>query len=174
MPGYFQVTIPLIALMMAVAVQLLVARTVPRWGLVRSFFVGFFAGLVALLALSGLAGSSPDAMPWQETAALLFVNTAIYTALAYCFLAFLSLGVTSIRIRIFSELQQSKHGLSLEELLSLYDYRRIVRLRLERLQRGKQVIVRDGRYFLGGNVLWCVATATQLARWVVMGKRRGS
>jgi hypothetical protein len=170
MLDYYQAAISAIALTVNVAVQLLAARAHPQRGYLRSVFTGFGAGLIGLFALAGLAYYY-QSTPWQDAAALLFVNTATYAALSYCFFAgFVNLGKTSLRIRLFRELQRSGCGLSMEQILSLYNHRRLIELRLERLLRSKQVVKRDGRYFLGGFLLWLIATAVRLAKLLVIGK----
>jgi len=167
---YFQVVIPVIALSTAVVVQILVSRSFPGGGLMRSFAAGVAAGFVALLLLAYLTHFKHGSTSWTDTGAIVLVDVATYLALAFCFLSFLNLGITSIRIQIFNEVEQCKEGLSLEELHTRYDSRRILNLRLERLLRNKQVIAQGRRYVLGGYVLWLLAKAIGMARWVVMGK----
>jgi hypothetical protein len=171
---YLQVTIPVAALIINAVVQLLSARAWLRWGFVRSAGAGFVAGLVGLLALDGLAHFFYRRDPWQEAVATLLVNMGTYVALAYCFIAgFVNLGKTSLRIRIFSELYYSKFGLSMEQLLSLYNSRVIVELRLDRLLNNNQVVERDDRYFLNGALLWFVAVVIRSAKMLVLGKTGG-
>jgi hypothetical protein len=171
MLDYLRVATPLLALGITALVQILVARTRLRRGVMRSFFAGFGAGLASLLALCVWVDFR-QSTPWHEAAANMVVNVGTYMALSFCFLSFLNLGNTSIRIRIFSELQPSGSGLSIENLLSLYDYKQIIKLRLDRLLSSKQVIERDGRYFLVGYALWCIAWVTYSTRRVVLGKGR--
>jgi hypothetical protein len=169
MLDYIQATVPVIALTLNVAVQLMVARACRQGGLVRSIAAGFGAGLAGLLAL-GACVAILQGGPWHDRAAILLVNVGAYVALSFCFFAFLNLGVTSIRIRLFSELLHSRHGLSMEQVLSLYDYRKIIELRLERLLKRGQVIKRDGRYFLDSFVLWSIAAVVRSAKILVIGK----
>jgi hypothetical protein len=169
MLDYCLVAVPVVGLAINAVAGLLAARARPGWGLLRCVAAGFAAGLVAVAVLGGVTHSRRGD-PWQEAVTTLFVNLATYAALAYCFFAFINLGKTSIRIRIFDELRQSGAGLSGEELASLYDYHRIVELRLARLLNKGQVVKRDGRYFLGGFFLWFVALVVRTGKWVVMGK----
>jgi hypothetical protein len=169
MLDFFQVVVPGIALMINVIAQFTAALLRPRAGFVRSVLIGFAAGLISLWALGYLIHSYQSDPPPEE-AAILLVNTATYIALAYCFFAFLNLGKTSVRIRIFSELQQSRHGLTAEEVLALYNYREIVELRLDRLLNSKQVTKRDGRYFLDGRLLWSLALAVRSVKRLLLGK----
>jgi hypothetical protein len=169
MLDYCLVAIPLVGLLVNAAAGLLAARCRPGWGLVRWVAAGFATGLVAVAVL-GAVTHSRRGDPWQEAVTILFVNLATYAALSYCFFAFINLGKTSLRIRIFDEILRSRSGLSRQELFSLYDYRRMVELRLGRLLSKGQVVNRDGRYFLRGSFLWFVAVVVRAAKWVVMGK----
>jgi hypothetical protein len=166
---FLQVVVPVIALTINVIAQCAAALLRPRAGFVRSVLIGFGAGLISLWALSCLIQFyRSDAAP--EVAAILFVNTATYIALAFCFFNFLNLGKTSVRIRIFSELQQCRDGLTTDEIVALYNYREIVNLRLDRLLNSKQVTKRDGRYFLDGRLLWYLALAVRSAKRLLLGK----
>jgi hypothetical protein len=166
---YFQVATPVVALAINVSGQMLAARTGPQEGLVRSVFIGFATGMLGLVGL-GILGPFRPSGPWQDVVAIILVNTVTYVALSYCFFAFLGLGKTSIRIRLFGELRESGRGLTVDQILRLYDYRSILDLRLKRLISSKQVIKRDGRYFLGGSSLWFLATLVRCAKWLVLGK----
>jgi hypothetical protein len=169
MLDYLRVATPLLALGITTLVQLSVARTRLGRGLIRSYFAGFGAGLASLLAFCAWV-ELRQGTPWYEAAANTVVNVGTYLALAFCFLSFLNLGNTSIRIRIFRELQQSGGRLSIENLRSLYDYNQIIEMRLNRLLSGKQVIERDGRYFLVSHALWWIAWVVSSTRRVVLGK----
>jgi hypothetical protein len=169
MLDYAEVAVPIMALAINMIVQLSVARDKPRWGYLRSVVLGFGAGLVSLFALAGLTWFYGSA-PWQERIAMLLVNLGTYLGLAVCFFALVNLNKTSLRIRLFKELQQSRGGLSLEQLKSLYDDRRVFELRVTRLLNNRQVIKRDGRYFLVGYTVWLIANVVHIAKLVVMGR----
>jgi hypothetical protein len=170
MIDYFLVAIPIIALAVNMIVQLLTARTFPQWGYLMFALAGLGAGFISLFALGGLAHFYQNA-PWQETAAIMLVNLATYVALAFCFFfGFVNPGKTSIRVRLFRELEHCESGLSIEQILALYNQRRIIELRLERLLTSKQVIKREGRYYLNGFSLWFISQVIHFTKKVVTGK----
>jgi hypothetical protein len=170
MVEYFQPAIPILAMVVNMAAQLMAAQVVRRWGHLKLVAAGFAVGLLTVIALGVVSHSSVD-HSWQDTAALMLVNIATYTAFAFCFFAgFINPAKTSLRIRLFKELQESKAGLSMEQILSFYDHRRVIELRLDRLRNNKQIRHHDGRYFLAGRFLWFAATGIRWAKLVVTGK----
>jgi hypothetical protein len=171
MLDFFQAMIPVVALLTNVAAQLLAAQLKPWRRYLRSVLVGYGAGLASLLVLEGfVAWSYPDG-PREELGAITLVNLVTYSALAYCFFAgFINPGITSLRVRLFRELQHSKDGLSMDQVLALYDPRRVIELRLDRLVSGKQIAKREGRYYLERSSLWALGALIGWAKKVVMGK----
>ncbi len=161
--------IPVTALVVNMAVQLLAARARRHPGLLPSVLAGFVAGLVATCGLE-IGLWNWQGIPWSQAAPFLVVNVGTYAALSYCFFGFLNLGETSLRIRIFNELRQTPAGLSEEEMSARYNYRRMMEVRLERLVRGHQVVEREGRYFLEGRALRGIAALVRAAKLVVVGK----
>jgi hypothetical protein len=170
MLDYFQVAIAPIGLAINLAVQPLAARAFPRWGHLKLVFAGFSAGFLSVLVLGGFTHLYQEVPP-AEMVAITLVNVITYVGFAFCFFAgFINPAKTSLRIRLFRELQQSKNGLSREQILVLYDHRRVIELRIERLLNSKQVVKRDGRYFLEGWFLRLAAAAVRSAKLVVIGK----
>jgi hypothetical protein len=165
-----EVAVPLAAAAVNVLVQLLAARVRPRWGYLRFIGAGFAAGLLSLLALEAVLHVHREGA-WQETAAVLAVNVLTYCAMAFCFFAgFVNPAVTSLRVRLFRELQKSADGLAMETITALYDHRRLIALRIDRLVGGGQVVQRDGRYVLEGSTLWFICKVVFVAKRVVLGK----
>ena len=167
---YYQTAIPVIALLVGVAVQVSVARLDPRTGYLRSLFACVGAGLISVFALEG--GAYPfTSAPWQEAAAVMLVNTATFAALVCCYLMFFVMSCrSSVRVQLFRELQRSGGGLSLEQLLARYNQRTLVEMRLERLLRRRQLVLRDGRYFLNSPALRLLAAVVRGARMLVIGE----
>jgi hypothetical protein len=60
--------------------------------------------------------------------------------------------------------------LSRDELSSLYNNRNIIRLRLDRLLDSKQIVKRDGRFFIGGWLLRSIAFIVRSGKILVIGK----
>jgi hypothetical protein len=166
---YFQAAFPVVALIINMLGQLLIARMFPRGKFLQSVVAGFGAGFIGLVALA-VSAHLLRSDPWEEAGAIMVVDIGAYTALSYCFFCFINLSKTSLRLMIFKELQKAPSGLSMKEILALYNFHKIVELRLNRLVKKKHVVNRDGRYFLRGFLLWFIAKVVQGAKILVMGK----
>jgi hypothetical protein len=109
-------------------------------GHLKLVFGGFGAGLLSVPIVGGFTHLHQD-IPLPEIIAIILVNVIAYVGLAFSFFAhFINAPKTSLRMRFFRELQQSKNGLFLEQILVLYDHRRVVGLRIERLRNSKEVV----------------------------------
>jgi|SRR6516164_6905118 hypothetical protein len=161
---------PVISLIINIVGQLRIARTFPAGKFLQSVAAGFGAGFVFLLALSVSSAFFRSDL-WGEAGAILVVNVGTYIALSYCFFCFINLCKTSLRLRIFAEIQKSAAGLPMDEILSRYNLQKITALRLNRLVQKGHVIKSDGRYFLNRFSLLRVAKIVQGAKILVMGKR---
>ena len=75
-----------------------------------------------------------------------------YLSLAYFYVfGFYNLGESARRIRLLIELRSAgDRGMTLDEILAVYNARMIVEARLQRLLSGGQVVEREGRYFFSG------------------------
>jgi hypothetical protein len=109
----------------------------PGLGLLRSVYLGFFLGLLGVIA-SG-----------AHTTAIFFSNLIIYCLLGYNYFHFINLGETARRVRILLEIHNSPEGLSEEEILSKYNSGGVLSLRLARLLRNAQLIYAQDKYFIG-------------------------
>ncbi|NIP99144.1 MAG: hypothetical protein GWM98_01035, partial [Nitrospinaceae bacterium] len=87
----------------------------------------------------------------------LATNLLIFAALGYCYFHFVNLGETARRIRIVRELEESPDGLTLPQLLERYNARMILRVRVRRLVDNGQLILREGRYFIGNPTLLLIS-----------------
>jgi hypothetical protein len=170
MSDYYQLGVPVIGLTVNVIVQILTARADPETGYFRSVVHGFGAGLISPLAIGPVIQWYQNA-PWQELAAIMLVNTATYVSLVFCFLmGFVLNARSSIRVRIFKEVQRSKNGLSLEQLLAVYSQRKLVEMRLERFLKTQHFVLRAGRYYLNSSFLRVVAAIVRFLKILVIGK----
>lgn len=162
---------PLIGLAVCVVVHVLVSRAAPALPRLHGIAVSVGAGLVVASVLPWLAdsGAPTDIGGWG--AALAWLST--YLLLAYCYvIGFFNLGESARRIRLLIELEQAgPRGLSLEEILTVYNARMIVTLRTERLMTGGQIVERDGRYVLRSPVMLRAAKALTLLKVVLLGAR---
>jgi predicted transcriptional regulator len=98
------------------------------------------------------------------------INIASYSALGYCYFHFVNLGETARRIRLLSELNESKNGLSVDEILQRYNAKEIIENRLSRLLKSGQVIHKDNRYYIGKPVMLFMSKMIVLAKLFILGK----
>jgi len=155
---------PLVALGACIVVHVVLSRALPGLPRPRGIMlsVGAAAVGVAGLALFGPAERLPAGLSPLELAAVWLLT---YILLAYCYvIGFFNLGESARRIRLLIDLHQAgRRGLTLEEILSAYNARMIVDVRLQRMVAGGQVSERDGVYFTASRVM---LTAARLLVWL--------
>lgn len=167
---YLHIGSPVVGLVINVGTQVVGFRYVRRWGLLRWVFSGFVGGFAALLAVEmGYAFSAQAGL--LESIGEIALSAMTYTALGYCYFHFINLGETARRIRILTELWESGDGLSRNEILERYDASHIVDVRLQRMINKKQIIVQNGRYYIGKPIMLYMARAIVIMKLVLLGRR---
>ncbi len=138
---------PVLCFTLNLVLQILSLRFFQRIGLLRSIYLGFFAGLTVLACFwpNIFLRLSPFLSVNLSFAA---ASMSIYLCLSYSYFHFLNLGETARRIRILRELYDSKEGLSYGELLERYNANMIIEVRLKRLIDSGQIELKNGRYFI--------------------------
>jgi hypothetical protein len=140
-------------------------------------FLGFVAGLAAMLALS-MAALSALGDSVADSAAILAFNLVAYAALGYGYFHFVNLNMASLRIRMLQELLEAPQGMSREKLLQLYDVEEVVTNRIDRLTRAGQMVEKERRLYGGGRTFLRLARTMDALRYLVLGRssvgRRGS
>jgi hypothetical protein len=168
---YLHICSPVVGLLINVLTQVVGFRYAKRWGLLKWVLFGFFGGLVALLSIEmGYAFTSKYGL--VESIGQVTLSTITYIALGYCYFHFINLGETARRIRILIELSESDHGLSRNEILERYDASHIVNVRIKRMINKKQIIVRDGRYYIGKPIMLYIAKTIVMMKLLLL-RRRG-
>ena len=155
---------PVAGLGLNVLCQVACFRLVPRLGPLKSIVIGFAAGMVGTVAADALVGGG-------LVAGGLLTNIVIYAALGYGYFHFVNLGETARRIRLLRELNEAEDGLTLTDLLARYDADQIVRVRLARLLASGQIVLRDGRYFIGRPTVLLIARSIVALKGIVLGRR---
>jgi len=155
---------PLAGLGVNVLCQIVCFRLVPLLGLLKSTVIGFAVGMVAAVAADAIVGAG-------FVAAGLLTNIIIYAALGYGYFHFVNLGETARRIRVLRELHEAEDGLTLTGLLARYGADQIVRVRLARLLASGQIVLRDGRYFIGRRTVLLIARSIVALKGLVLGRR---
>lgn len=137
---------PLLGLVVNVVVQLVLCRLRLGVGQVRRQFASFGCGLLAIaLALAFLL--PPVRLAAWDRAGYLALHGLSYVFLGFLFFNVINLNISSLRIRMLKEyLAQHPRPLADDILRQKYNVRDMLAVRLERLTRGRQIDLLDGRY----------------------------
>ena len=150
--------LPIFGLACNVFFQTAWMRLSGRASLLRSVYIGFLAGAAGVCAAQVFFGN-------------LAANLATYAFLSYGYFHFVNLGETGRRIRLLRELYETPDGLTLGQLLSRYNTKEIVALRLARLINNGQVILENGRYRTGRPMMASIARVIVLLKKIILGRR---
>lgn len=170
MSGLMALLAPIAALALNVVCQVTICHLVPRAALLRSLVLGFGLG-AAFLLLYHTAAWVLGGQPLAQAVGLLLANLVIYGALGYCYFHFVNLGETARRIRLVRELHQAPAGLTYPEILRRYNAAQITDLRMQRLLKTRQVVLRQGRYFIDRPLFLVISRLMVALKVVVLGKR---
>jgi hypothetical protein len=156
-------SVPIIGLFVNALIQVLSFRFFRHLGLLKSIFLGVGAGFFVLVLLSLILS--------QQWIISIFVQGLTYIALSYCYFHFINLGQTARRIRILREFYDAPNGLSCEELLMFYNSKEIIERRIERLLAGKQIIIKNDKYYIGNSFMLLAARLLVVLKIVLLGKK---
>ena len=165
-----QVANPIIGLGINVLIQILRSRYSSSSGLLKTVILGFAGGAFGVLALDCYILHNQSLLI-KNNYAVSLTNLIIYSLLGYCYFHFINLGETARRIRIVTELFNSREGLTLEDILRRYDSREMVEKRIGRLVNNGQVVYRDGKYFIGKPVVLMMAKIIVMMKLIILSKR---
>lgn len=171
--GYSRVLISVLSLLINASVHVLIFRCFPGWGLLKSEYWGFAAGLLSLF-IHGFCNFCNLAIPPNEFVAILAVNLIAYFSLCYCYFNFVNLSETARRVRILRELYDFPEGLSLQQLLLRYNAKEIIERRIDRLLHSGQIVFINGRYYIGIPLMLFIARMIMAMKLVILGERRES
>jgi len=167
---YLQVSVSILGFLANIISQVASFHYFLTLGLFRSIILGFAVGFITLVFFEIYLffvsfQANGDFSP------IVGVNLATYISLAYCYWAYINIGETSLRIRILRELHDSKEGLSMNELLAIYNPDDMFEKRLERLVKYKQIIRRGEKYFINKKILLIVAKIIVIMKLIIVGKK---
>jgi len=107
----------------------------------------------------------------KERLALSLVNLAIYASLSYCYFSFITMGETARRVRLLCELYDAPDGLTREGILKRYNAEEVINIRLDRLLNNGQIILRDGRFYIGSPVVLFISKIIVFLKLIILGRR---
>ena len=166
---YFWILVPVVALAVNVAAQILFFRATRGTHFMRSIIGGCLAGLGALAVLS-VVKVSVVGLSFSELANGLLVDAPVYFALSYCYYNFVQLGQTSVRIRLYTEIAARPAGMASGDIARLYNEEALMQLRVERLVESGDIVQRGGRYFVGRRRLVWVARIIFAGKRLLLGR----
>ncbi len=169
--NYVHIILPVFGLGINVICQICICRYIKKIGLFNSLLISFLLGILGVLFIELYC--LKQRLSVAEYLPGFFVNIITYSALSYCYFHFVNLGETGRRIRILRELYEAKNGLSLEEILSLYNARDVLKIRLARLLGNGQIMLRNGRYYIHRPIMLLMARAIMVMQLILMGKKIG-
>ena len=167
---YAHIFSPVFGLIINVAIQLLGCRYIERLGVLKSIFTGFLCG-IGIVFVTDITYCFSAKPPLMECFAQLSLSTVTYIALGYCYFHFINLGETARRVRIAIELWESEIGLSMDEILKRYNALMIINVRLQRMISNKQIVHRDGRYYISKPIMLYLAKAIVIMKLILLNKR---
>jgi len=135
----------------------------------RLLFGAFWGGLVAVGLSVWAAGER--GLPVGETIVYALFNGFTFLVLSFGYFNLVQMNLSSLRLRIANELNDSPEGITPERLLQMYGAHEIVDQRLARLTRGKQIDQRDGRYFGRMSTVYLISVAMDTTKRLVLGRR---
>ena len=168
--SYLQVINPVLGLMINILVQVLCLRFIQRLGLLKSVFLGFFAGFLSVFIIESYILFTRN-ISFIDFFMYLIVNSVAYASFGYCYFHFINLGETARRIRILREIYDSKDGLSMEDILQRYNAKEIVEKRIGRLLNNGQVLFKNGKYYIGNPTLLMMSRIIVAMKLMLIGKR---
>lgn len=167
--SYLHAFNPLIGLLVNVFTQLVGFRYI-KLSLLKSLILGFIIGLFFVFGADFYGYFAAEQLA-REFWSVEIVNFLTYSALGYCYAHFVNLGEGARRIRIIRELYKSETGLTMDELLKIYDGRQMIENRINRLMSGGQIILRNNRYFIGKPHMLLISRIILLMKLMLLGKR---
>lgn len=167
---YFSAFIAVICLICNVLVQIITYRCFPKQGLLKSVFLGFGAGILILFFWEFRIYWAVH-FSVKEPIAVMLGDLITYVSLGYCYFHFINLGETARRIRILRELKDSSGGLTLNEIFARYNAQEILENRISRLLKNGQIILVNGKYYIGKSFLLYMAKFLVFLKFILMRKK---
>ena len=165
---YLQIISPITGLLVNIFFQVIACRYLTRANLFKSFFLGFFLGLLSLIFFdfyNAIKYNNFDTNFWL----ILFSNIVIYFSLSFCYEQLIGSGI-SLRIRILYYIMNSHDGLSYNQLFDQFDTMGLYNRRLKRLVEIGQILEFDEKYYTKNSLLLFISRFLILLRIIFIGK----
>ena len=171
MNGPLTITIaPVAGLAFNVLAQIAVAH-VFRKRVGKSIVTGILCGFGVMLVVTWL-GVVKEPGAGGDFLDVWLLGATTYLALSFGFWVFLNLNITSLRIRILRELYRAGGSVALADLLGLYSPAERLQRRIDRLERGGQLVRIGDRWRLGSWQVLLIARCMEALRSLVIPSAR--
>lgn len=164
--SYLNILIPVIAICANISAQIFSYKYILIKKLLKSEYFGFLVGLTVLIILQIFAYQPP----LIERFALVCANLIIYLCFSYAYFCLINMGETARRIRLLRELYDTPVGLTKEKILKRYNAEEIINLRIVRLLNNGQIILRNGRYYVGSPVMLIISRTIVFMKIIILGR----
>jgi hypothetical protein len=164
------ITIAPVAGLVSNALAQIVVAHVFRKQIGKSILAGILCGFGVTLAVTWLGATKEPDVGWQFFDVWL-LGVATYLALSFGFWVFLNLNITSIRIRILRELFRAGGSIALADFLGLYSPAERLHRRIQRLEKGGQLIRIGDCWRLGSWQVLLIARCIEALRTLVLPPR---
>jgi len=160
---------PLAGLATDVLAQLALVRLVRTGAQLRMQFVAFAVGYAATAALlASMLGGAPFA-PGDRIGYFL-LHSMTYACFGFGLFNVINANVSSLRLRILKEyFAHDPEPLADAALYARYPASEMIEVRLERLQTGGQIVMRDGRYYSCGGAVVAIGHFFAALRRLLLG-----
>ncbi len=160
--------VPIVGLAVNTIVHALFSRIFNKLSISISIILAFICHIVCTVLISVLVLNSMNLVK-EDFWVLLGFNLIISLALAYGYFIFINLNIASIRIRLLKEILTSDKGLTLDDILTIYNPDKIVNTRINRLISGGQLVSKNGRCFVGAPFILLLANIMEVLKQIIMG-----
>lgn len=160
---------PVAGLVVDVVAHVLSSRITEGNKPVQAIIQGLLAGLVATAFISALSLAALRC-PFNDSVALLALNGVAYLALAYGYIGYVGLNLTSLRIHILKLLWKSGGSMPRAAIEGLYGNDSVIDLRIAMLLQDGYLEERQGRLYTGRRTVLYIAHVWDLMRWCVLGR----
>jgi hypothetical protein len=165
---------PIAGLAANVAMHVAVSHAVPSLGFLARAALGLLGGAGTTGAIGAIA-LAREPIGRLDAGMLWLLGMLTYLALGFGYFNFVNLNVTSLRVRLLRELlERHPDGLVRDDIIRRYGAQAVLRLRLERLVRSGQVVVRGDRLFIGRKGVLLIARIFTLLRRLVIPSRQSA
>ncbi len=166
---YFNILIPILSVFFNIFSQILIRKFLIKKSLLKTIHLSFGCGLTVFIVCEFIAYHNFP-VDWLP---LFIVNLVIYGCLSFSFFNFINMGETARRIRLLRELYEAAEGLTKEEILKRYNAKGIINVRVNRLLNNGQIVLREGRYYIGNPLMLFISKSIISLKFIVLGKKSG-